>query len=257
MLALQNIMTYYPSYLHSFKRSLLREYLQYKILEIVFDSDYGKKLCFMGGTCLRIIHHNQRFSEDLDFNHFGLSIPEFTQLSLVIEKKMTQLGYQIEMRNVFKGAYHCYVKFPNLLFQQGLSGYQTEKILIQLDTEAQHFDFTPQQLLLNKFDVFTNISSTPLPLLLAQKYYAILNRKRSKGRDFFDVVFLLGKSIAPNYAFLAQKVGIQNKQDLKIAILKKCSQLNFPQLAQDVEPFLFQAKDVKKVLLFPDYFKTI
>ena len=75
-----------------------------------------------------------------------------------------------------KGAYHCHIKFPALLFQQGLSGYQQEKILIQLDTEPQHFNFVPESYLLNRFDVFTQLQTTPLDLLLAQKFYAILNR---------------------------------------------------------------------------------
>jgi hypothetical protein len=36
-------------------------------------------------------------------------------------------------------------------------------------------------------------------ILLAQKFYAIIKRKRSKGRDFFDVVFLLSKGVRPDY----------------------------------------------------------
>jgi len=46
MLSLQEIEKQYPENLRSFKRFILREYLQYKILEIIFESVYSNKLCF-------------------------------------------------------------------------------------------------------------------------------------------------------------------------------------------------------------------
>ena len=67
MLELNEIKRFYPESLHSFDSFLLKEYLQYKILEIIFSGQFANKLCFIGGTNLRIIHENQRFSEDLDF----------------------------------------------------------------------------------------------------------------------------------------------------------------------------------------------
>jgi len=71
MLDLRQIESFYPGTLRIFGRNLLREYLQYKILEIVYDSKFGKKLAFMGGTAIHMIHFNTRFSEDLDFDNLG------------------------------------------------------------------------------------------------------------------------------------------------------------------------------------------
>lgn len=154
-----------------------------------------------------------------------------------------------------KGAYHCYIRFPELLYQQGLSGHKEERILIQLDTEAHDFSFQPDKPIINKFDVFTQIFSTPEDILLAQKFYAIINRKRNKGRDFFDVTFLLGKGIKPNYEYLNLKLGIQSSEDLRKQTLEKCAALDMNEMAKDVEPFLFDPKDMKKVLLFPELMK--
>ena len=67
MLTLSEIEKVYPESLRGFKRFILREYLQHKLLQILFDSEYANELCFLGGTCLRIVHGNTRFSEDLDF----------------------------------------------------------------------------------------------------------------------------------------------------------------------------------------------
>ena len=80
---------------------------------------------------------------------------------------------------------------------------------------------------------------TPLDLLLAQKFYTIVNRKRSKGRDFFDAIFLLSKDIKPNYDYLRTKLGIDDSKGLKTKILNVCSKLDMKAMADDVAPFLF------------------
>jgi len=258
MLSLTEIEKYYPDHLKSFKRFIIREYLQYKILQVVFDnSTYANRLSFLGGTCLRLVHENTRFSEDLDFDNFNLSEQDFESISSVISKNLKKEGYEIEIKNTIKGAFHCYIRFPKLLFKEGLSGHKEEKILIQLDTEPQHFDFEPERYILNKFDVFTEILSTPQDILLAQKFYAILNRKRAKGRDFFDVVFLLGKGIKPNYDYLKLKKDISEPESLKEAILTHCHNLDMAEMARDVAPFLFQPTDEKKVRLFAEYMRQV
>jgi len=256
VLDIKEIAQYYPENLRVFRRFMLREYLQYKILEIVFNGPFAEKLVFLGGTCLRLVHGNQRFSEDLDFDNFDLKRDEFDEISQNIGKQLERIGYTVEIKQIAKGAYHCYIRFPKILFQQGLSGYEEEKILIQLDTEPQHFGFVPDEPILNKFDVFTKIFSTPLNLLMAQKCFAILNRPRNKGRDFYDLVYLMGKGIEPNMDYIFLKTGIHSTNKLKLQLLDKCSTLNMDDMAKDVAPFLFSVQDQKKVKLFIEYLKT-
>lgn len=253
MLSLQEIKPYYPAYLHSYERFIIREYLQYKILEIIFETPFESKLSFLGGSCLRIVHSSNRFSEDLDFDNFDLSIDDFKAITEIVKFELEKLGYEIEIRNVQKGAYHCYIRFPELLYKQGITGQKEEKILIQLDTEPHEFGYKPDQPVLNKFDVFTQVNVTPGDLLLAQKFYAVINRKRNKGRDFFDIVFLLGQGQTPNYDYLQEKIGIKTPDDLRSLILDKCIKLDMKEMASDVKPFLFDSKDEKKILLFPKY----
>ncbi len=251
MLSYSEIKKNYPTSLHQFPRFILREYLQYRLLRSIFESRFASQYAFLGGTCLRIVHGNQRFSEDLDFDNFQLSEAEFESLSIVIQKDMAAEGYEVEMQTVHKGAYHCYIRFPELLFKEGLSGHRSEKILIQLDTEPQNFDFQPTAFLLNQFDVFTQIFVTPPDLLLSQKFYAICNRPRNKGRDFFDANFLLSFT-RPNYDYLHQKLGVKDEKSLKDRLLARCSELDMAEMAADVQPFLFNPSDTKRVTLFPD-----
>lgn len=170
---------------------------------------------------------------------------------------MEQEGYTIEMKTVYKGAYHCYIRFPKLLYAEGLSGYPEEKILIQLDTEPQHFDFTPEKYILNRFDIFTQIFITPLDILLSQKFYAIINRERNKGRDFYDAVFIMSLIDRPNYDYLKLKTDIANSKQLKERILEKCSKIDMREMAKDVQSFLFDPADVKKIIFFPDYIRQV
>jgi predicted nucleotidyltransferase component of viral defense system len=106
MLTLSEIEKNYPADLKVFKHFILREYLQYKILQIIFDSEYSKQLSFLGGTCLRIVHGNTRFSEDLDFDNFGLGEDIFENISAHIKNRLAQEGYSVEMKTVYRGAYH-------------------------------------------------------------------------------------------------------------------------------------------------------
>lgn len=256
MLSLEEIEKFYPEYLRKFNRFLLREYLQYKILEIIFESKFANRLTFIGGTCLRIVHGNTRFSEDVDFDNFDLSESDFRELSVIIKDKLHKYGYNVEIRNVISGAFHCYVRFPGILFNENLSGHIEEKILIQLDTEAHNFEYAPQKHILNKFDVFTSINVTPPDILLAQKFYALINRKRKKGRDFFDIVFLL-KNGRPDYKYLKQKLDIDNAIDLKKRVLSEIENVDLKDMAKDVQKFLFNPDDVKRILYFKDYIEQV
>lgn len=256
MLSLTQIQSYYPDNLKQFSKGVLREYLQYKILDLIFQHKHGSKLSFIGGTALRIIHENQRFSEDLDFDNFGLKIEEFEEVTEFVKQGLQQEGFEVEMQNVYKGAYHCKIRIPKLLFENKLVSMETEKFLILIDTVPHHFDYTPDKVILNKFDVFTTVNVTPISLLLSQKIFAVFGRNRAKGRDFFDLIFLFGKNIQPNYDYLQAKIGVDNSVDLKAKLIEKCQTLNFVELNQDVRPFLFNPSD-RRVEMFVEYLETL
>ncbi len=255
MLGLSNIEKYYSPPERVFKRNILREYLQCKILEIVFDSPQGKKLAFLGGTALRLIYGNSRFSEDLDFDDFGINEKDFSLLADCIKRGLEAQGCKVEIKNVFKGAYRSYIKMPEILFDNNLSDLREEKIMIQVDTVPHAFDYKKDLKIINKFDVFTQVNVAPIDLSLAQKIYAALNRKRAKGRDFFDIVFLLPLT-PPNYQYLSAKLGIENGKQLKDTLLSKTKNLNFNELAKDAAPFIINGADAKKITMFRAYIES-
>ena len=256
MLNLEQIERQYPENLRPFKRSLLREYLQYKILEIIFASKFAPKLSFLGGTALRIVHDNARFSEDIDFDNFGLTDSEFGALADEVRDGLMVQGMAVEVDTVGKEAYRCRIRLPNILFANSLSSNEEEKILIQIDSLAHGFDYRPDKINLNKFDVFTEIFVTPPDILLAQKIWAAVNRKRAKGRDFFDIIFLLSFT-KPNYRYLQLKMNVSDPESLREKLIEAIKNLNFKELAQDVSPFLFNSDDARRVESFPNFIAQV
>jgi len=184
MLNLKQIESFYPENLRIHKKNLLREYLQYVILDVIYSSEYGSRLVFMGGTAIHIIHGNRRFSEDLDFDNKGLSKEDFEGLSQNVLRKLELYGYSVEIENRYRGSFRCFVKFPGIFYQYDISSHPQEKLTIQIDSEPQDVDYKTERVILNKFDIFLRINAVPPDVLLAQKILAILNRPRAMGRDF-------------------------------------------------------------------------
>jgi predicted nucleotidyltransferase component of viral defense system len=125
-------------------------------------------------------------------------------------------------------------------------------MLIQVDLEPQGFNYRPDRIIINKFDVFLRINVVPADILIAQKIYAIFKRKRAMGRDLYDAVFLLGRA-KPNLGYLTLKLKIRDMADLKVRLSSRCKKLDYRRLAKDVEQFLFIPGDSKKVLFFYEY----
>ncbi len=249
MLAFKEISKYFSFKENKFPQLVLKEYLQYKILDIIFSSKYGDKLVFMGGTAIRLVYGNDRFSEDLDLDNTGLSKKDFDDLVSIIQRELKADGIEVEMRNTFKDVYHCYMKFPRILFGNKLSPLKDEKILIRLDSfhtkEVQNI----RPFALTKADIFSEIRVYPAPIILAQKIDALFNRKRSKGRDIYDVIYLFGFT-QPDYTYLQKKLGIKNKQTLFDTMSSLYSEKELEILAKDVEPFLLDSKKVAQIKKF-------
>ncbi|MFQ5615547.1 MAG: nucleotidyl transferase AbiEii/AbiGii toxin family protein, partial [Anaerolineales bacterium] len=212
----------------------MREYLQYKILESLFAHKTSAKLTFIGGTAIRIIHNSQRFSEDLDFDSKDLSASEFLTLVARLEKELTRLGLKTSIRTVTNHAFHAYIKFSDILYDLNLSPLRDEKLHIRIDSVDQGVAYTPSIVTLDKFDVYKNIRAAPAEMLLAMKLLAILNRKRDKGRDYFDAAFLTSRGIRPDLSFLQHKLNVQTTGDVQKRLVAHIGAVALEKLAQEV-----------------------
>jgi len=176
------------------KRAILREYLQCRFLGILFSLKNSHKFIFIGGTCLRLLHNLDRFSEDLDFDNRGLTAKQIKQLVEKTIKQLEKEGFKIELsfKNL-KTAGSFKIKFLKTLFEAGITTNAREKLMIKFDYARRKIKPATSVFLLSRFGVVQRIPSYPLETLLSYKVRAIKTRKRALVRDFYDVAWALSR----------------------------------------------------------------
>jgi predicted nucleotidyltransferase component of viral defense system len=252
MLTLPELKKYYPENIYqNHLKGILVEYVQCELLDSIFKFEQSSKISFMGGTAIRIIYGSSRFSEDLDFDNFGLSFEDFKGLLESVVRDMQLKGFGIEFRFVEKGAFHCYIKFPKILNQSGLTNHENEKILVRIDTVKKERLFDPVPFFINKFDLYRKILVNPSDIVLSQKLIAATNRKVAKGRDFYDISYLYGFTV-PNFEYIEKYLG-EGQRSFIDNLLEECDKLDFNSLTRDVEPFLIDNASTERVTNFKDF----
>jgi hypothetical protein len=88
---------------------------------------------------------------------------------------------------------------------------------------------------------------------LSQKMMTVLHRKREKGRDLFNVSFLMGLS-RPDFIYIEKCIGVRQADFLK-QFSERLDELDLEFLAKDVEPFLFSPEYKDRVLYFRESWK--
>ena len=253
MLTFEQLKKYYTNTAAVSPKSMLVEYLQCELLDSIYKQKQGAQLSFIGGTAIRIVYEGNRFSEDLDFDNFGLSFGDFGDLMEEVIRDMQLKGFTMETRLVEKGAYHCYIKFPHIIQSAVPGSAPGEKILVRIDMVKKGRIFEPSMFTLNKFDIYRNILVNPLDIILSQKLMTILERKREKGRDFYDTSYLYGKT-EPDFSYIEKTMAI--KKDTFIEkLLKRCDELDYSALTKDVEPFLMQPEQAQRVADFRSFIR--
>ncbi|WP_116107807.1 nucleotidyl transferase AbiEii/AbiGii toxin family protein [Lewinella sp. IMCC34191] len=256
MIDLNHFLKAYPEELHIRKHFLIREYLQYEILTILFTSKFAHRYTFLGGTCLRICYGTERFSEGLDFDNQDLTVAEFEETARIIKRQMELRGFRIELKFAYEGSYHCSIKFPGLLYGYELSGHREAKLFIKMDTEKQQFHYNRELIPINLVGIGTEVPAVPLSLLASQKIAAIVGRERPKGRDFYDLAWCLERT-APDYGYLDERFRVSNESQLRKFLQRTIADFDFDLLAEDVRPFLCHQRDVDAIRNFPAYWRTV
>lgn len=120
----------------SYFEYMLKEYFHYRMLDIIFSGEYASKMSFIGGANLRILHHIQRFSEDLDFDCFQLSREEFINLTDKLINSLSMEGIKVKADDKNKDqklvAFRRNIVFPALLYELGFTGHREKKLLIKI-----------------------------------------------------------------------------------------------------------------------------
>src|SRR3989344_3938837 len=169
--------------------SIFREYLQLLFLSYLYQEKKANKLFFKGGTALRLIFGSPRFSEDLDFST-TYSDSEITKLLKNIEAKIAKELPNLKIIALHKGTEGIRFRmiFNKLEFRYPFS--------IRLDFhQEKEVTGTMVSTLSTQFPlmIFPQDYHLSAESILIEKFDALKNR--NKGREIFDIWFLLSKSI--------------------------------------------------------------
>jgi hypothetical protein len=237
------------------KINCLREILQLIALKVLYDKGHFANLTFTGGTALRTLYDLKRFSEDLDFfltlkrgYDFGAIISDLNRGFALngLEASLKSWG----LSDVDNGT----IKFPGLLKNVGfLRGGDIDisiKLEINLDPPKGG---EVEKTLINRIFML-NIAHFSLPSLYATKLHACFFRKYVKGRDFYDLLWYLGKKIKPNYVLLNNairqtegKFKVLDDNNLKDFLIQRLEMVDFKDARKDVEKFLEDKNELKLI----------
>jgi predicted nucleotidyltransferase component of viral defense system len=249
---LQNYLRFFPEVQ---RFNYLREYLQWLILKGIDQKGYRRQMAFMGGTSLRILYHSNRFSEDLNFS---LTIPRDhfkpAELRESLKNYFNFLGLEIEISPVktSSAVASFFIKFPHLLYYLHLSPQKEEKISIKIEVDTN----PPSGWKLEEFlmtDPFLFwITHYDLPSLFASRLHAFLFRKYDKGRDYYDLLFLLRRKTDLNFQLFQNAVKqthpekkYSSVEEVYEEIKQKIVHTNFQEILKDARPFILDAEELQ------------
>jgi predicted nucleotidyltransferase component of viral defense system len=240
-----------------FEKHMLKEYIQLMILDYLSATPFIRKLCFIGGTNIRLVKGIDRFSEDLDFDCKNMSKEKFSKMSDSVIRYLEHNGYRVELRDKETPkptAFRSSIYFPQLLFDLGLSGHKEERFLIKIEARDQGVDYGPTVVNIKGCGYYFPLPVPSDSVMCSMKTTALLDR--AKGRDFYDLMFLLGQT-SPEYDFLQKRKGIGSPKELKTSILKVLERTDLNVKMKDFEHLLINKNNSSRILLFKEFIEDV
>ena len=202
------------------KRNAVFEVNQQVILAGLYNGGFFESAAFYGGTCLRIFHGLQRFSEDMDFSLLTQDANfDFSKYFQPIIDAFALVGREVEIKKKDKKNFG---KVESAFLKDNTDVYdvtfQTEKairIKIEVDTCPPMNFNTEQKLLLQPHSFMTRCYT--LPDLFAGKMHALVYRSwknRVKGRDWYDFEWYVRHNVPLDFAHLAERCKQFNNEDI-------------------------------------------
>lgn len=231
----------------------LREILQIVCLKVLYDKGRFSNLTFTGGTALRILYGLRRFSEDLDFFLTVKKGYDFGAIASDLKRGFALNGLDAALKTWgLSDVDNATMIFPGLLTNVGLSRASEQDISIKLEISLNPpAGGSVEKTLINRMFLL-NVAHFSLPSLYATKLHACFFRKHVKGRDFYDLLWYLGKKIKPDYALLnnaikqtESKFQALDESNVKDFLCRRLEGVDFKELKEDVERFLEDKNDLK------------
>ena len=245
------------------KRNATFEVMQHIILAGLQQGGFFDKAAFYGGTCLRIFHGLQRFSDDMDFSlvrkddkfniedYFESIIKVFESIGrkVVITKKDKRTFGRIES---------AFLKDNTQLYDVAFQTEKSIKIKIEVDTNPPLMFDTEQKLLMKPYSFMTRCFT--LPDLYAGKMHALVFRNwktRLKGRDWYDFEWYVRNNVPLDFEHLHERIlefsGEEMSREKFIQLLnERLATADMKSVLEDVTRFVRNPNELK--IWSNDYF---
>lgn len=237
------------------RKNAIYEVSQQLVLAGLADGGFFDKAAFYGGTCLRIFHGLNRFSEDMDFtllkedqsfnfeNYFQSIIDQFALVGRTVEIRRKD-------KKNFGKVESAFLKDTTDVYDISFQTERSIKVKIEVDTAPPLKFATEQKLLLQPKSFMTRC--LVLPDLFAGKMHALVFRawkSRIKGRDWFDFEWYVRNGIPLHWEHLHQRILQFNGQDMtpeefRLALMERLSKADMSKVKEDVMPFVFNQHDL-------------
>jgi len=250
----------------------LREITQEIILAALGRTDFFAQAGFQGGTCLRIFHSLNRFSEDMDF---ALCQPsstfELTPYLNQVQKEVTAFGYKLEIDDMSKGTQtvrKAFVKDDSLgkllhLNYRPRTG-PMKKLRIKLEVDTNPPAGASYEMPILDYPFPSAIRIFDLSSLFAGKIHALLCRNYLKGRDWYDFIWYTARNTPINHQLLSAALMQQGPwADRKIntdntwcshQLSAKIKKIDWKRAQQDVLRFVKSEELPSLKLWTPEFF---
>ena len=258
----------------------LKEIIQEIVLSGLSRGNFFDVAAFYGGTALKIFHHLDRFSEDLDFALIEANSDfQLSSYFPYIERELKAYGLNLEVSTkkkinesnitsaVVRGGTleHILKFFPNR--ENNQYNHLLKKIKIKFEVDINPPSGANYEYKYKLLPSPHQIRIYDMSSLFAGKIHAILCRNwkiRVKGRDLYDYVFFLANHTSVNLELIKNKLIASNYIDpnssfdilvLKKLLIAKFSVIDYKEAKEDVLPFI---KDSQSLNLWnQDFFCEI
>ena len=245
----EQMLSRYPMDSAEARRNATYEVLQQVVLSGLYRGGFFSEAAFYGGTCLRIFHGLDRFSEDMDFTLLrkdsGFSMERYFP-AIIDECRL--LGREVEItlkdKRTFGKVESAFLKDNTDVYNLSFRTERSVKIKIEVDTQPPLAFDTEERLLLHPFSFMTRCLT--LPNLFAGKMHALVFRQwknRVKGRDWYDFEWYVRNGVPLNFRHLQVRIKEFNDMEVDksqfVGMLKeRLASADINQVKTDVRPFL-------------------
>ena len=245
----EKMLSAYDQSTETARRNAIYEVSQQIVLAGLADGGFFDKAAFYGGTCLRIFHGLNRFSEDMDFTLLKEdSSFNFEQYFQPVIDQFALVGRKVEIKKKDKKSFgkveSPFLKDTTDVYDISFQTERSIKVKIEVDTVPPLKFATEQKILLQPKSFLTRCVT--LPDLYAGKMHALVFRawkSRIKGRDWYDFEWYVRNGIPLDWNHLHERILQFNGQEMtlngfKFALRDRLGSADISRVKEDVLPFL-------------------